>query len=142
MPWDVRPRRREAAAAVDDGVGGGVAPLRRGPFEERRPEVIPRKRYITLTEIERHRGHRSVHGLCEDGVGRKGHRTNSEANGPSLMYADDASSTGRARHEADASRRDRSEDKVHKTARDGDTNRRGCDAPADGEVGDEIISLG
>ena len=30
LPWDVQPRRGEAAAAVDDGVGEGAAQLQRG----------------------------------------------------------------------------------------------------------------
>ena len=32
LPWDVKPRRREAAAALDDGVGEGAGPLARGHF--------------------------------------------------------------------------------------------------------------
>ena len=42
--WDVRPRRREAAAAVDDGVGVGADYLDEVTIEERGPEVMPRNR--------------------------------------------------------------------------------------------------
>ena len=88
LPSDVKRRRREAAAAVDDGVGEGVAPLPRGPLGERRPQVIPRSRHNTLTDVERCGEHRRVHGLYKDGIGEKGTIE------PIPMHADNACCTG------------------------------------------------
>ena len=47
----VKPRRK-AAAAVDAGVGERVGSLRDGPYAERRPVVTPRRRLITIADIE------------------------------------------------------------------------------------------
>ncbi len=53
LPWDAKPRHREAPGVVDAGVGAGAAAIEpRAPREEQKP----RRRYITMAEVERYGG--------------------------------------------------------------------------------------
>ena len=79
-PWDVKPRRREAAAAVNDGVGEGAAFPQRSLLEEERPKVVPRI-FTSLTEIKRYWAPNKDDSGCQN-----------KAIGPIPMPADTASS--------------------------------------------------
>ena len=70
---------REAAAAVDAGVGEGrFAPFRQVSMGERRLEVTHRKRYLTDSEIERYGGTEGCMACSRVVFGERGYRVDNK----------------------------------------------------------------
>ena len=117
LPWDVKPRQRTAPGQIDLGVGERAAPLPDPEARRAREEVQPRRRYITLAEIERYGGTDGCIACTKMALGERGargaHKEECRARFDRL-WAEDESTVAAAKREADALRRGDAEERIGK----------------------------
>ena len=117
LPWDVKPRQRAAPGAIDAGVGEGAATLPTPSVRQDRTELAIRKRYITVSEIEKYGGTDACFACTRTALGERGAKgVHTEACRARFdkLWSEDASDEAVAKREADSLRRDNADTRIKK----------------------------